>query len=187
MVKFLFVFFISIGISAQTVYKTPSGEKYHLSTCRMVKNVSSQLSLDKALRSGLSPCKICNPPFRPTLGIISKPKKTAGVNSQNQCLPKQKQEQDANGKPELAIIFVFSIYPNKKSEKKIPLFDSFSISISAPVNYKLQCLPKLQKCSNPLSSTSFGPCLSLCCCLIIDRLNLHFQPHLKVLYQVFFQ
>ena len=57
----LFLFFF-YGISAQTVYKTPSGTKYHLANCRMVKNVSSALSLDKALRSGLQPCKICRAP-----------------------------------------------------------------------------------------------------------------------------
>lgn len=85
MIRFLFILFLSVNLSAQTVYKTPSGSKYHLSSCRMVKNVSSSLSLDKALQSGLTSCSICKPPVRQTLGIISKPKKTAGVNSQNRC------------------------------------------------------------------------------------------------------
>ena len=74
--KFLFILFFCLNVSAQTVYKTPSGEKYHLSGCRMVKNVSSALTLDKALKLGLNPCKFCKPPFRQTLGIVSKPKKT---------------------------------------------------------------------------------------------------------------
>jgi hypothetical protein len=38
------------------------------------------LPLQKALKSGLQPCKICDPPFRAVSGIISKPKKTAGTN-----------------------------------------------------------------------------------------------------------
>lgn len=80
----LFLFFF-YGISAQTVYKTPSGTKYHLANCRMVKNVSSALSLDKALRSGLQPCKICRAPVGKTYGIISSAKKPARVNSNNRC------------------------------------------------------------------------------------------------------
>lgn len=83
--RILILLFFCIHLSAQTVYKTPSGAKYHLSSCRMVKNVSSALPLEKAVREGLSFCKICNPPQSPTLGIIGKPKKTAGTNSQNRC------------------------------------------------------------------------------------------------------
>ena len=79
MIKIFFLFLLSTALSAQVVYKTPSGTKYHLSNCRMVKNVSSTLPLDKALRVGLAPCKICLPPFRQTFGIVSKPKKTAGI------------------------------------------------------------------------------------------------------------
>ncbi len=85
MIKFFFLLIISGTLAAQSVYKTPSGNKYHLSSCRMVKNVSSSLDLEKALRSGLLPCKICRPPFNRTLGIISPPKKTVGVNSANRC------------------------------------------------------------------------------------------------------
>ena len=85
--KFLsaFLLLITLNISAQAVYKTPSGSKYHLSACRMVKNVSSSLSIEKALKQGLEPCKICKPPFRQGLGIVSMPKKTAGQNSANRC------------------------------------------------------------------------------------------------------
>ena len=56
----------------------------------MVKNVSSHLNIDKAIQNGLTPCKICRPPFRQTLGIISKPKKTAGISSQNRCIASTK-------------------------------------------------------------------------------------------------
>ncbi|OWK73722.1 hypothetical protein CBW16_09500 [Flavobacteriaceae bacterium JJC] len=81
----VFLLFFVINVSAQTVYRTPSGSKYHLSGCRMVKNVSSALSIQAALGEGLSPCKICRPPFSQALGIVSKPKKTSGVNSPNRC------------------------------------------------------------------------------------------------------
>jgi len=83
--KYLILIFLSVFLSAQTVYKTPSGEKYHLSSCRMVKNVSSTLTIDKALEIGLTPCSFCNPPFKQNSGKISKVKKTPGTNSQNQC------------------------------------------------------------------------------------------------------
>lgn len=88
MIRLLFILILSVNLSAQPVYKTPSGSKYHLSSCRMVKNVSSSLSLNIALQSGRTSCGICRPPVRQTLGIISKPKKTAGVNSENQCYGK---------------------------------------------------------------------------------------------------
>jgi len=78
--------FISLSISGQTVYRTPSGSKYHLSSCRMVKNVSSALDVKNALGQGLQPCKICNPPTTTTYGIVSQPKKVNGTNKGNQCL-----------------------------------------------------------------------------------------------------
>ena len=45
----LLILFFSLNLNAQTVYKTPSGSKYHMSSCRMVKNVSSGVSLSKAI------------------------------------------------------------------------------------------------------------------------------------------
>jgi hypothetical protein len=54
----LFVSGISFG---QDIYKTPSGAKYHLATCRMVKNVSEKITIEQARELGLQPCKICQP------------------------------------------------------------------------------------------------------------------------------
>lgn len=79
--------FFTLNIGAQTVYRTPSGTKYHLQSCRMVNNTSALLSVEKAQKSGLSPCKICNPPYRAVLGIAEvKPRKTNGTNAKNRCL-----------------------------------------------------------------------------------------------------
>jgi hypothetical protein len=64
--------FVSISVNSQVVYKTPSGAKYHLSTCRMVKNVSEEISVEHAIRLGLQPCKICNP-----VNIYSSPLQTS--------------------------------------------------------------------------------------------------------------
>lgn len=61
MLKLLFLLLLPFSLKAQTVYKTPSGAKYHLSTCRMVKNVSEEIATAKAQELGLGPCKICNP------------------------------------------------------------------------------------------------------------------------------
>lgn len=52
----------------QNVYKTPSGQKYHLASCHMVKNVSQKLNSDSEIRAyGLTPCKICKPPAQSAL------------------------------------------------------------------------------------------------------------------------
>jgi len=77
----VFLLFFSVNVFSQTVYSTPSGSKYHLGSCRSVKNVSSKTTVEKALKSGLLPCKICNPPRSQVgLGTRSQPaKKTAGI------------------------------------------------------------------------------------------------------------
>src|SRR5690349_8167252 len=61
--SFLTFFALLFGflLKAQTVYITPSGAKYHLGTCHMVKNVSKEITLIEAGERGLLPCKICNP------------------------------------------------------------------------------------------------------------------------------
>lgn len=86
--KYLISIFLclTLNLSGQTVYRTPSGTKFHLSSCRMVKNVSSSLSINNALEMGLQPCKICNPNAASVYGIVSKPKKVHGVDKGNQCL-----------------------------------------------------------------------------------------------------
>jgi len=61
---FLKVFFLSNFLLGQDIYKTPYGEKYHLSDCRMVENVARKLLNDEDIRnSRLEPCKICKPPI----------------------------------------------------------------------------------------------------------------------------
>jgi hypothetical protein len=51
----------SATVVGQHVFKTPSGTKYHTSTCHIVKNVSEEITLSQAAQSGLQPCKICKP------------------------------------------------------------------------------------------------------------------------------
>ncbi len=72
----------AISTKAQTVYKTPSGTKYHLATCRMVKNVSEEVTIANANASGLGPCKICKPPVSDAQTPQKKPQ---GQNTTIQC------------------------------------------------------------------------------------------------------
>jgi hypothetical protein len=73
---------LSFTGNGQTVYKTPSGEKYHTANCHTVKNVSEQLSVEEAVKLGLEPCKICKP-----AGSYSTPqtKKPQGEGTTVQC------------------------------------------------------------------------------------------------------
>jgi hypothetical protein len=59
--RFLPFLLLCIQLHAQDIYKTPSGTKYHLASCRMVKNVSEKITVQEAQEQGLQPCKICNP------------------------------------------------------------------------------------------------------------------------------
>ncbi len=59
--RLLILLILSLPAGAQTVFKTPSGGKYHLASCRMVKNTSEEITVNKAMELGLQPCKICKP------------------------------------------------------------------------------------------------------------------------------
>lgn len=57
--------FISIGfisqVSAQTVYTTKTGEKYHKDNCRFLKYSKTKTTIKKARSLGYLACKICKP------------------------------------------------------------------------------------------------------------------------------
>lgn len=84
---FLFTLNINIHIHAQDVYKTPSGNKYHLSSCRMVENVSKKLvGNDEVSEYKLTPCKICNPPRQLNLSHnYTSSNKAVGTSSSVRC------------------------------------------------------------------------------------------------------
>ena len=86
MKRFLFLILLfSTFINAQSVYKTPSGKKYHLGTCRMVNNVSEKITLERAAELGLGSCKICNPQSYSQLGLTSKTNNAQGQKATVQC------------------------------------------------------------------------------------------------------
>ena len=68
----LAVFVSGVTLHAQTVYKTPSGKKYYLASCHMVKNVSEAIDVKNAIEIGLEPCKICKPATVSSQPIIAK-------------------------------------------------------------------------------------------------------------------
>ncbi|MDP5077632.1 MAG: hypothetical protein NWQ19_06045 [Nonlabens sp.] len=83
--------FNTAPVIAQDVYKTPSGEKYHLSSCRMVKNVSEKVALKSNELKTLEPCKICKPPAKAHLvQSLSNSKNAAGTGVTVQCNGKTK-------------------------------------------------------------------------------------------------
>lgn len=62
--KVLFIIlyiFLPSFLCAQNVFKTPSGNRYHLSNCRTVKNVSQEITKAEARKIGLTPCAVCKP------------------------------------------------------------------------------------------------------------------------------
>jgi len=83
-ISILIAITITVSIKAQTVFKTPVGQKYHLASCRMVKNVSQEITVGEANKMGLGPCKICNP--QNIYNGAPPPHKAQGQNSTAQCI-----------------------------------------------------------------------------------------------------
>lgn len=48
-------------LSAQQVYRTASGQKYHAHNCRYVKDKGIAITLQKAVEMGLTACSVCKP------------------------------------------------------------------------------------------------------------------------------
>jgi len=84
---FLFVFVFIFGAHSQYVYKTPSGAKYHLSSCSSVKNVSKRITIEDAVNLHyLTPCKRCQPPaYENPLLIKKKRNKAVGKCTKVYC------------------------------------------------------------------------------------------------------
>jgi hypothetical protein len=81
------LFLMSFTFKAQNVYKTPSGKKYHLSSCRMVENVSKKLLGESDIsKFSLTPCKICKPPvFKNIVKTYSFINKAVGESKSVRC------------------------------------------------------------------------------------------------------
>jgi uncharacterized protein DUF5763 len=100
----VFLILFSITGKGQDVYKTPSGEKYHLSSCRMVENVSKKLVGETDINKyHLTPCKICKPPIKKTLQkSYSNTNKAVGESTSVQCKGKTQKGTRCKHKTSLA-------------------------------------------------------------------------------------
>lgn len=97
------------------VYKTPSGDRYHLATCNHVNNVSTKLTLEDAVNKfGLTPCKICKPPL---LGISVPPDigegKPVGICNSTQCNGLTKQNLRCKHRTKMCNGYCFQHNPDK--------------------------------------------------------------------------
>jgi hypothetical protein len=79
----LFLLLFSLLANSQSVYKTPSGKKYHLGTCHMVRNVSEKITPEQAIGLGLEPCKLCKPDLNQLK--LSAENKAVGKSASVQC------------------------------------------------------------------------------------------------------
>jgi hypothetical protein len=65
-VLLLFVVFYALAgskVSAQTVYITKSGTKYHTEGCRYLSSSKYSIELTEAIQKGYGPCSVCRPPI----------------------------------------------------------------------------------------------------------------------------
>ena len=82
-VVFIFSIASVFNISAQTVYTTKTGEKYHKSSCKSLKYSKKEITLKKAKLLGYSACSVCKPTNKNTQAKTS-PSKSSLSNTQTQ-------------------------------------------------------------------------------------------------------
>jgi hypothetical protein len=111
-IKIFLLLFFSITVQSQTVYKTPSGKKYHLESCRMVTNVSKATTINGAVEIGLTPCKICKPPTSAKLNTFVK-KSVKGESDTVQCKGKTKAGNRCKHKTSIGNGYCFQHNPDK--------------------------------------------------------------------------
>jgi hypothetical protein len=112
--KFFNIFillFITASVNGQNVYKTPSGNHYHLETCRMVKNVSEQITIVLASENGLMPCKICKPPILKNMPLSSTNKAKGQQEQTTQCKAQTKAGNRCKHKTSIGNGFCFQHQP----------------------------------------------------------------------------
>ena len=106
--------FLSWGYFGQKVYKTPSGKAYHLSSCRMVENVSKELlGKDAIIKHKLNPCKICKPPVQNFTISNSNNKAVGKTNKSLQCKGITQKGNRCKHKTKLANGYCYQHEPNK--------------------------------------------------------------------------
>tara|TARA_R110002050_G_scaffold202806_1_gene338017 strand:- start:17717 stop:18076 length:360 start_codon:yes stop_codon:yes gene_type:complete len=81
----LFIFSIAFvsNITAQNVYTTKTGEKYHKSSCKYLKYSKKEITLKKAKLLGYSACAVCKPTGKNTQ-VKTTSTKSSLLNTQTQ-------------------------------------------------------------------------------------------------------
>lgn len=129
---FLLIIFITtqFSLNAQNIYKTPSGKKYHLSTCRMVKNVSKQILTKNDISTyNLDPSKICKPPIQTNLKSgNSRYNKVVGTSSSVRCKGQTKSSSRCKHMTKIANGYCYQ-HTNQSSSKP---YSSYSNTNSTP-------------------------------------------------------
>ena len=112
-----FLILFTVTLKGQDVYKTPSGKKYHLSSCRMVENVSKKLVGKSDINKyHLTPCKICKPPIKSLLQKNhSSSNKAVGESASVQCKGKTKKGTRCKHKTRLANGYCYQHTSQKNS------------------------------------------------------------------------
>ena len=82
----IIIFFLAAGIDTK-VFITNTGLRYHRETCFSLRSSKIGITLKEAIRRGLTPCEICNPPRNPYTtsgapGVADVPKPKVAAMSQ---------------------------------------------------------------------------------------------------------
>jgi len=123
-------FVLHISCDAQNIYKTPSGKKYHLSSYRMVENVSKKLlGNDDISKYNLTPCKICKPSSANRyVSSYSSSNKAVGTSSSVRCKGYTKKRTRCKHKTRLANGYCYQHTKQNSSSKT--KYSSYSNSIT---------------------------------------------------------
>lgn len=106
----------SVSSFAQSVYKTPSGNKYHLAKCKHVNNVALRMTVDEAINDyHLRPCKVCKPPVpNDAIFLHSGKNKAVGACNTTRCNGKTKEQIRCKRRTKLCNGFCFQHNPDKR-------------------------------------------------------------------------
>ena len=96
--KFIFItLFLVVGIRCQSqvqqVYITQTGEKYHNSACRYLKESKIEITLEEALKNGYGACKVCKPDIANSVNSADN-----GILTAKTYAPKKSQSVQCSGK-----------------------------------------------------------------------------------------
>jgi len=106
-IKFVLLFLLlclSDIISAQTVYITKTGKKYHADDCRYLSRSKIETTLSQAMAGGYTACSVCDPPTTvttprqsetPSIRRTESTQCTASTKAGNRC---KRMTTNANGR-----------------------------------------------------------------------------------------